>query len=269
MVDEPSEEIIVIGDAPPDTGTGGGGGGVPTLAEKQAYADIARILTIGGLVTGGGGVVLAPVLAPAAAAALSISAIMMISAAGYVLLADEPPQPDFRRPVRITRLGLSTTSLPQPEIVEAQPLFDVFNDLIPVAKGTLDAYERAQGASLAGDTTWQTAHGHGARMLNGCATAGLLQLASRMKQFRVTDLDAIQLDQVTYSALQDRAQRGELLPGEARATLLGAGLRRADLVAFEESVANHDLANLPEGPFADVIIDTADQLHSAALRLTT
>jgi hypothetical protein len=82
------------------------------------------------------------------------------------------------------------------------------------------------------------------------------------------ELDAVELDQSSYSDLQERAQRGELLPGEARAALLGAGLRRADLAAFEERVANHDIATLPQGPFADVVNDSSDQLQAAALRLS-
>jgi hypothetical protein len=274
LVNGPPEEIIVIGERP---GGGGGGGDIdhPTLEEKETYKDIAMLLTISSVSSGSAAAILAVAGAPApplgglALVAIVASAAAAIGAAEAARLADEPPQPDFRKPVRVTRLGLSTSSLPQPEIVEAQPLFDVFNDLIPVLRGTLDAYERAQGASLAGDPRWQTAHGNGARLLKGSATGGLLQLANRMKQFRVAELDAVELDQSSYSDLQERAQRGELLPGEAREALLGAGLRRADLAAFEERVANHDITTLPEGPFADLVNDNADQLQAAALRLST
>jgi hypothetical protein len=201
--------------------------------------------------------------------AILISAGSGIGGAGYALLAADPPQPDYSGPVRITRLNLSTNALPPPEIVGAQPLFDVFNELIPVLKGALDASERAQGASLAGDTRWETAHSSGARMLTGCATAGLLQLVSRMRQFRVAGLDTVELDQSSYNDFQERARRGQLLSDEASKGLLRAGLSSEQLIEFEERVANHDVATLPAGQFASVINEISDELESAALRLIT
>jgi hypothetical protein len=277
MESGPSEEIIVI--ASPE-----GGGFLdyfthPTPAQKESANNCALLMQATAITFGTSGTLFwmaasvpnptSPELLGAGAVAYAMAAAAGVGSLGFTKIGRDPPQSDFRMPVRINRLGLSTLATGEVEVPAAQPLFDVLNDLIPTERGLLDAYERAQGADAAGDSNWAVKHSTAARLLIGAATGQLLQLAARFKQFDVPEFDDLEdFDQSMYSDLQDRARRHELFPPEVRDALLRAGVTNADVLTVEEVVANQEIASLPVGSFTDLIGDTADQLASAAVSLS-
>jgi hypothetical protein len=265
-------EIIVIGDLSIGIGHGSSSDypDHPTLAEKEMYKGLSEILGVGSIVFGAAGSAM-PFLGPEAVGpalvAILAAAAMGIGAIGLAHLADDPPQSDYQRPVRVNRLAIYPSGEAGTELPGAQPLLNTFNDLIPVERGMLDAYERAQGARAAGNRKWALAHGHGARLLLGCASARLLQLAGRIEQFRSEHFDALDLSSSEYISLQEQARTHNVLPERAKAILLNGGLTREDLLAFEDSIARRAIDTLPTGKVKSLISDLVPRLRTVATTL--
>lgn len=209
-----SEEIVVYGDAPdggsesttdvlslpadfytfyipagptiinPPPPTGGGGSDIPgDPKEEFAEAETKAVWIAGGfavvvLIPGVGEVVM--VVAGVAAVAFGIGAHHLGNA------ADDPPQPDYKRPAGSTLSSRSIKPLGDPQLDAAvSALLDVERH----GATFVDAIECVQGAILAGDAAWVARHAEAAhksyRELGAAliaVAADLPSLAARVRQ---------------------------------------------------------------------------------------
>jgi hypothetical protein len=261
-------EIVVIADP-----LGGGGASDypdhPSLAEKEMCENISETLEGGGIVTATAAGIIAvagPELWGPAVFAGVVSMAMLLGHVGFEHLANDPPDPDYGLAVKVTTLTMQPPATPAAASSGLQPVLDLCNDFIPLVPGVTTAYERAQGASAAGDERWRSAHSHGAQVLLGCVTTRLLQLANRLEHLP-SELGAVELTRSDYEACQARARAHEVLPQDIAAVLTGGGLGADDLLACDTAIAEHPTATLPTGRVVDLSRDVAKRLRTGITRL--
>jgi len=134
-------EIIVVADP-----IGSGSSDLPprpTLAEKDAAAEIADALAVTSITFGGVAGVLGvsgPQLWGPAVVAVLASAAAGIGAVGWNRIASDPPDPEFEQSVRIGLLSLEQPTPLAAGDLDLQPMLSVLSDLIPVLDGTVTAF---------------------------------------------------------------------------------------------------------------------------------
>jgi hypothetical protein len=260
-------EIVVVA----DSGTGGASDlpDHPSLAEKEMCEDIAETLESGGIVMGTAGGLIAvggPELWGPAAFALVASMGMLLGHVGFEHLANDPPDPDFEQAVRVNLLSMHEPVASTATSSHVQPVLNIFNDLIPLGQGITTAYERAQGASAAGDDRWRSAHAHGARVLLGATAIRVLELADRLDDLP-SELGALELNRSHYRSCQDKARTHDLLPQDIAAVLTEGGLSADDLVACDTAIAERSIDTLPTGHIVDLSREVAHRLRTGITRL--
>ena len=264
--DQPSEEIVIYSDKGSDIDLGTSVWGYISIDPKDKYhRDVSALYAVGGVVFTTAGIIFPPlgIELAVAGALVTITSIILNN------MATDPPQQDYKGPVRVNRLDvhLLDRAGPKKELVGVEPLLETLNDIIPLTSGLMDALERFQGSQNGGDSSWAARHAHGARLLLACATTRHLQLSSWLESYCNAKVDALEMNQTSYDIVKKKAQAHDLLPNEATNALLHGGIRKEELSAFEEMVAEYPMNKLPVGTFKDLTSKISHQIRTEAIKL--
>lgn len=215
-------EVIVIADAPPIDGAGELPDH-PTLAEKEMYRDVADTLTVGSVGMGLTGSLIGlagPELWGPAAYALVLSAGMALGAVGFNRLANDPPDPDYEEAVRVELLSMRPPGTSAGHITR---MCDRFSRLLPFTSALLTSYERAQGATAAGDPLWSRGHLDGVALLRDNVATEILKLADGIEDRRPPEVIGTALHEADYPPVLAAAASHQLLPSRVRDLYVDGG----------------------------------------------
>jgi hypothetical protein len=258
--DQPDEEIIVIG----KTGSTTGSINDTVLQSKFEAGRLADKLMAGGavLVIIGGAVIMVggnPVGIGIAAA----GGFAWFVAGWLYAYSNDPPQPNFARPVIATPLNVQlppATANPYPDLARA---VRCSNTLAPVVRGMLDAVERLKGADAAGNASWRSGHKDGHDFLGAC-------LVTRMNQLARAYVDASKVPALnlsyTAASLQAKARKLTIPPykGQFSQAMAGVGFEPEAILALNNMLLNYNAGGQPLGYTKNLFQSMAQELTTSA-----
>jgi hypothetical protein len=257
--DEPDEEIIVIG----TTGSTTGSINNTVLQSKFEAGRLADKLLAGGaiLVVIGGIVILLE--NPVGIGIVAAGGFAGFVAGWLYAYSNDPPQPNFARPVIATPLNVQlppATANPYPDLARA---VRCSNTLVPVVRGMLDAVERLKGADAAGNALWRSGHKDGHDFLAACLVTRLNQLARAY-----TDIAKIPAVNRNYTAATLQAQAAKLVVpanlAKFNQALTGCGFSPDSIIALDNLLRNFDSTGIAPGYSKTVFQSLAQELTTSA-----